>query len=139
MLSDDRLHLTLTSLHSAHVDPVPIHPASHQGTTDVPNPQAVNGPFRILRHLAEGGFATAMGAEDLASGRLMCLKVFRKDRLKKKRTKRSILNELEIYKRIACSRECCPATIFLMELETSFQTKKFVCFAMVCASPLCAI
>ncbi|KAG1731164.1 kinase-like domain-containing protein [Suillus occidentalis] len=71
-----------------------------------------------------------MGAEDLASGRLLCLKIFRKDLLKKNRTEDSILNELKVYKRLASSKECCPATIFLMELERSFQTKKFVCFAM---------
>ncbi|KAG1719305.1 kinase-like domain-containing protein [Suillus lakei] len=71
-----------------------------------------------------------MGAEDLPSGRLLCLKVFRKNRLKRIGTGEGLLNELEVYKRLTSSRECCPATIFLMELELSFQTKHNICFVM---------
>ncbi|KAG2738790.1 kinase-like protein, partial [Suillus brevipes Sb2] len=89
-----------------------------------------DGPFRIWRHLSSGGFAKAIGADDMSSKRLLCLKVFRKDRLKRKRTEEGLLNELEVYKRFASSKECCPATIFLMELERCFQTKKRICFAM---------
>ncbi|KIK39723.1 hypothetical protein CY34DRAFT_88704 [Suillus luteus UH-Slu-Lm8-n1] len=101
-----------------------------KGTTEVSTPKNVDGPFRILRHLSSGGFAKAMGAQDMASERLLCLKVFRKDRLKKHGTEEGLLNELEVYKHLASSKECCPATIFLMELEVSFQTKNYVCFVM---------
>jgi hypothetical protein len=128
-----------TPLHSSHFEPVPIHAVSPQGTTEVSTPKNVNGPFRIFRHLSSGGFAKAMGAQDKASGRFLCLKVFSKDRLQQNRTEEGLLNELEVYKRLASSKECCPAKMFLMELEMSFQTKKDVCFAMVCASSLCAI
>ncbi|KAG1752910.1 kinase-like domain-containing protein [Suillus lakei] len=71
----------------------------------------------------------AMGAEDVASNRLICLKVFRKDRLRHNSTKEDLLNELEVYKRLASSRTR-PASIFLMGLELSFQTKDAICFAM---------
>ncbi|KAG1752895.1 kinase-like domain-containing protein [Suillus lakei] len=89
----------------------------------------VCGPFRVWRTLSKGGFAMAMGAEDIASNRLICLKVFRKDRLRHNSTKEDLLNELEVYKRLASSRAH-PASIFLMELELSFQTKDAICFAM---------
>jgi hypothetical protein len=128
-----------TPLHSSHFEPVPIHAVSPQGTTEVSAPKNVNGPFRILRHLASGGFAEAVAVHDKASGRFLCLKVFSKDRIQEDAIEQGLLNELEVYKRLASSKECCPATIFLMELEMSFQTKKDVCFAMVCASSLCAV
>jgi hypothetical protein len=126
-------------LHSSHFESVPVHAVPPQGTTEASAPDNVDGPFRIWRQLSSGGFAKAIGADDMSSKRLLCLKVFRKDRLKRKRTEEGLLNELEVYKRLASSKECCPATIFLMELERCFQTKKRICFAMVCASPLCAI
>lgn len=119
-----------THLHSSHFEPVPIHAVSPQGTTEVSAPKNVNGPFRILRHLASGGFAEAVAVHDKASGRFLCLKVFSKDRIQEDAIEQGLLNELEVYKRLASSKECCPATMFLMELEMSFQTKKDVCFAM---------
>jgi hypothetical protein len=121
---------------------LPHHASTPLGVAEVstpPIPQLpnVNGPFRIWRQLSAGGFAKTMGAEDMASGRVLCLKVFMKSRLE--HTERGLRRELEAYKRIASSKECCPGMIFLMELEMSFQTSKKICFAMVCASPLCAI
>ncbi|KAG1732269.1 kinase-like domain-containing protein [Suillus occidentalis] len=70
-----------------------------------------------------------MVAQDLASNRLLCLKVFRKDRLKDMITEDVILDELDVYKRLASSMPC-PASNFLMGLEFSFQTKYEICFAM---------
>ncbi|KAG1808224.1 kinase-like domain-containing protein [Suillus subaureus] len=115
--------------------PAPIHAFTLPGTTEGSTPRIpllsyVNGPFRVWRQLSTGGFARAMGAEDIASGRLLCLKVFSKDRLKHNKTEEGLLNELKVYKRLASSREYCPATTFLMELEMSFQTKKKICFVM---------
>ncbi|KAG1775416.1 kinase-like domain-containing protein [Suillus placidus] len=127
------------SLYASHLEqanpPAPIHAFTPPDTAEVSTPRIprlsyVKGPFLISRQLAAGGFARAMGAEDVASGRLLCLKVFRKDRLKHKGTEKGLLNELEVYKRLASSRECCPGTTFLMELEMSFQTNNEICFAM---------
>ncbi|KAG2124653.1 kinase-like domain-containing protein [Suillus clintonianus] len=98
-------------------------------TSQIPPVPYAFGPFRVARVLGVGGFGRAVGAQDLSSQRLLCLKVFRKDRLKNRRTEESLLNELEVYKRIASSKWC-PAKTFLMELEMSFQTDDSVCFAM---------
>jgi hypothetical protein len=137
LMDIDAANLTTTTpLHSSPFEPVASHANSPQGTTEVSTPN-VNGPFRIYRDLSSGGSAKAVGVQDKASGRFLCLKAFRKDRLQQTYT--SLLNELAVYKRLASSKECCPATTFLMELEMSFQTAKYVCFAMVCASSLCAI
>jgi hypothetical protein len=106
---------------------------------DVPFSKEANGPFRIWHKLSSGGFATAMAAEDLASSRLICLKVFMKTQLKQGATEESILKEIEVYKRLASSKESYPGEMFLMQLDRSFQTRKLICFAMVCASPLCSI
>lgn len=137
------------NINAAYLTSDPLHPPSHFELANPPGAEVsipqlpllpnVNGPFRIWRLLSAGGFARAIGAEDIASGRLLCLKVFGKDTLKYHGTGKGLLKELEVYKRLASSRQRCPATIFLMELEMSFQTKKNVCFVMVCASPLCAI
>ncbi|KAG2359569.1 kinase-like domain-containing protein [Suillus spraguei] len=103
------------------------HPSTPEASRILPVSYSY-GPFRVWRVLAKGGFATAMGAQDVASNRLLCLKVFRKDRLKYRFTKEVLLNELEVYKRI--SRIPCPETKFIMTLEMSFQTKNNICFAM---------
>ncbi|KAG1795068.1 kinase-like domain-containing protein [Suillus plorans] len=87
------------------------------------------GPFRVWRKLCQGGFAVAMGAQDVTSNRLLCLKVFSKDRFEHKYAKEVILDELEAYKRLSCALPC-PAARFLMGLEMSFQTKDKICFAM---------
>ncbi|KAG2363974.1 kinase-like domain-containing protein [Suillus spraguei] len=111
--------------------PSHIFTFTHPSTPEAPRILPVSysyGPFRVWRVLGKGGFATAMGAEDVASNRLLCLKVFRKDQLKYKFTKEVLLNELEVYKRI--SRIPCPETKFIMTLEMSFQTKDNICFAM---------
>ncbi|KAG2075536.1 kinase-like protein [Suillus decipiens] len=97
--------------------------------TNVPLVSYSFGPFRVWRVLGEGGSATVMGAEDVVSNRLLCLKVFRKDRLKYRLTEEVLLNELEVYKRLALSMQC-PATKFLMGLEMSFQTRDQICFVM---------
>ncbi|KAG1739051.1 kinase-like domain-containing protein [Suillus lakei] len=104
------------------------------GTAEAPTPQisplpSVYGSFRVWCLLAEGVSAMAMGAEDIASNRLICLKVFRKDRLKYGSTEKVLLNELEVYKRLASSTPC-PAGTFVMGLEKSFQTEDEICFAM---------
>ncbi|KIK41411.1 hypothetical protein CY34DRAFT_205396 [Suillus luteus UH-Slu-Lm8-n1] len=96
----------------------------------VPVSKEANGPFRMWRKLSSGGFATAMAAEDLASSRLICLKVFTKTQLKQGGTEESILKEIEVYKRLASSKENYPGDIFLMQLDRSFQTRKLICFAM---------
>lgn len=128
------------NINAAYLTSDPLHPPSHFELANPPGAEVsipqlpllpyVNGPFRIWRLLSAGGFARAIGAEDIASGRLLCLKVFMKDTLKYHGTGKGLLKELEVYKRLASSRQCCPATIFLMELEMSFQTKKNVCFVM---------
>jgi hypothetical protein len=131
--------------HLEPADPPASIPAfTLPGTADMSIPRMsppsyVNGPFRVWRQLSTGGFARAIGAEDMASGRLLCLKVFSKDRLKHNETEEGLLNELKVYKRLASLGQCRPATIFLMELEMSFQTKEKICFVMVGASLLCAI
>jgi serine/threonine protein kinase len=107
-------------------------------TNEAPQSSFAHGPFRVLRTLGEGGYATAVAAQDIPSNRLMCIKVFQKDNLKQKSTALSLLKELEVYQRLA-SAMLCPATQFLMGLEFSFQTKDEVCFAMVCPFPLRAI
>jgi serine/threonine protein kinase len=90
--------------------------------------------------LQKGGFATAWAAEDTSSGRLVCLKVFRNKNLKHNQTEEGLLTELDVYKHIASAQETCPAgKMFLMELEMSFQTRRDICFAMVCTSHLLAI
>jgi serine/threonine protein kinase len=81
--------------------------------------------------LGEGGFAKAVGAYDISTERVICLKVFRKDRLKDDCTEETLLNELDVYKRIVSSMPC-PAANFIMGLELSFQTQDKICFAMVC-------
>ncbi|KAG1739594.1 kinase-like domain-containing protein [Suillus lakei] len=98
-------------------------------TPRIPPLPCVYGPFRVWRVLSKGGSATAMGAENITSNRLICLKVFRKDRLKHKHTEEVLFNELEVYKRLASSIPR-PASMFLMGLEMSFQTKDAICFAM---------
>jgi hypothetical protein len=75
-----------------------------------------------------------MGAHDIVSNRVLCLKVFKKDRLKNNFSEEILLNELAVYKRIASSTAC-PAASFIMGLELSFQTKDNICFAMVCPFP----
>lgn len=128
--------INTTDLTSDFPDPpTPSHVLTPTGTTEVCTPQTpllsyVNGPFRILRLLSSGSFAKAIGAEDLSSGRLLCFKVFSKNRLRRSGTGRGVLNELAVYKRLASLRESCPETTFLMELEMSFQTKKNICFVM---------
>ncbi|KAG2144332.1 kinase-like domain-containing protein [Suillus clintonianus] len=88
----------------------------------------IHGAFRVLRVLAEGGFAKALGAEDLATNHLICLKVFQKDHLKHRGTEEVLLNKLEVYMRLVW--QWSPATIFLMKLEMLFQTNSHICFAM---------
>ncbi|KAG2065637.1 kinase-like protein [Suillus decipiens] len=112
--------------------PVLTHTFTHFGTPEVSKipPMSYScGPFRVWRVLSEGGFATALGAQDIASNRLHCLKVFRKDRLKHRSTERVLFNELEAYKHIVSSMPF-PATKFIMGLQMSFQTKDHICFAM---------
>lgn len=87
------------------------------------------GPFRVWRVLGVGGSAVAVGAHDITSNHLLCLKVFRKDRLKYKFMEEILMNELEVYKRLASSMPC-PAIRFIMGLELSFQTKDHICLAM---------
>jgi serine/threonine protein kinase len=87
------------------------------------------GFFRVSRTLGKGGFGRAVLAQSIEPKRLICLKVFQKDQLKK--VEDMILDELAVYKRIASSMPC-PARNFLMGLELSFQTKNEICFAMVC-------
>ncbi|KAG2344046.1 kinase-like protein [Suillus weaverae] len=99
-----------------------LHPSDSESVRDS------YGPFRVWDVLGKGGSATAVAAQDLASNRLLCLKVFQKDRLDRS-TEEVLLNELEVYKRLASSMPC-PATRFVMELEMSFQTKDRICFAM---------
>ncbi|KAG1837445.1 kinase-like domain-containing protein [Suillus subalutaceus] len=112
--------------------------SAHTFTFAYPVPEEVSrilpasgtyGPFRVWRVLGEGGYATAMGAQDIATDRLLCLKVFRKDRLKYMSTKKVLLNELEVYKRISLAMPC-PAIRFVMGLEMSFQTKDRICLVM---------
>ncbi|KAG0699169.1 kinase-like domain-containing protein [Suillus ampliporus] len=91
-----------------------------------PAPTEIQGPFRLLRILERGAFATAVAVEDAASKRLLCLKVFKKEHLKDSRTVQGLLKELEVYKRIGTYG----GHIFLMQLEMSFRTKNFICFAM---------
>ncbi|KAG2042782.1 kinase-like domain-containing protein [Suillus americanus] len=103
----------------------------HTGTAEASRILPVScsyGPFRVGRVLGQGGYATAMGAQDIASNRLLCLKVFRKDRLEKKFTKEVLMNELEVYKRLSSASPS--ATRFIMGLEMSFQTKEQICFVM---------
>ncbi|KAG1737221.1 kinase-like domain-containing protein [Suillus lakei] len=100
-----------------------------QTTPQISPPPRVYGPFRVWRALSKGASATAMGAEDITSNRLICLKVFRKDRLKHDYTEEVLVNELEVYKRLASSRPR-PESMFLMGLELTFQTKDAICFAM---------
>lgn len=104
-----------------------MHPSMPEASRILPVSYSY-GPFRVWRVLAKGGFATAMAAEDVASNRLLCLKVFRKDQLKYKFTKEVLFNELDVYRRIW--RIPCPETRFIMTLEMSFQTKDNICFAM---------
>ncbi|KAG2146010.1 uncharacterized protein EDB93DRAFT_497001 [Suillus bovinus] len=116
------------SLHPSHFELANPPGRSEVSTPRLPQLSYVKGPFRAWRRLSVEGFATAIAAEDIASGRLVCLKVFRKNRLQE--MDESLRMELEVYKRLVCSREFCPATMFLMELEMSFQTKKNVCLVM---------
>ncbi|KAG1737219.1 kinase-like domain-containing protein [Suillus lakei] len=107
---------------------------SHERITEASIPRisplpCVYGPFRVWRVLSKGGFATAMGAEDITSNRLICLKAFRKDRLKLKHTEGVLFNELDVYKHLASSSPR-PASMFLMGLEMAFQTTEAICFAM---------
>ncbi|KAG2363150.1 kinase-like domain-containing protein [Suillus spraguei] len=106
-----------------------MHTGALINIANVPLASYSFGPFRVWRVLGEGGSATAMGAQDVVSNRLLCLKVFRKDRLKYRLTEEVLLNELEVYKRLALSMQC-PATRFLMGLEMSFQTRDQICFVM---------
>ncbi|KAG1740522.1 kinase-like domain-containing protein [Suillus paluster] len=94
-----------------------------------PPSRYIRGPFRVLRVLAKGAFARAVGAEDVASQRVLCLKVFEPETLKDYRTVDGLLRELDVYKRIATS-ESCLGSIFLMKLEMSFRTADTICFAM---------
>lgn len=104
----------------------PIDPSPVPARALMPS---VRGSFRKLCMLQEGGFATAWAAEDISSGRLLCLKVFRKKRLKHNRTEEGLLSELDVYKRISSEQETFPAgKMFLMELEMSFQTKRDILF-----------
>ncbi|KAG2360661.1 kinase-like domain-containing protein [Suillus spraguei] len=108
-----------------------VHTFTHSGMAEASRipPVPYSYGFRILCILAEGGYSTAVGAQDIASNRLLCLKVFRKDCLNYRSTEKVLFNELEVYKRIASSMPF-PATRFIMELEMSFQTKDCICFAM---------
>lgn len=146
-MSSELPDLLYPSDREAHpVDPplvptVPLTPRESNVSTPVTSPlragfaplPSVQGPFRMLRVLQEGGFATAWGAEDMSSGRLLCLKVFQKDSPKHYRAEEDLLNELEVYKRIATSKEVCVGKMFIMELEMSFRTVDGICLAMVCA------
>ncbi|KAG1850939.1 kinase-like domain-containing protein [Suillus subluteus] len=114
--------------------PAPTHTFAftHPGTAEASRILPATGsygPFRIWRVLGQGGYATAMGAQDIATNRLFCLKVFPKDRLKHTSTKEVLLTELEVYKRLSLSMPC-SATRFIMGLEMSFQTKDQVCLVM---------
>jgi hypothetical protein len=140
MLSNDRLRLgpkVTLKLITSPSSSTPISASAMPGAPNVvPTPKEVNGPFRIWRQLSSGGFARAMGAEDVSSSRLLCLKVFKKTQLKEKGTEEGLLNEIQVYKRLESSKERCPGAIFLMALQRSFQTVNYICFAMVCTSPV---
>ncbi|KAG2103078.1 kinase-like domain-containing protein, partial [Suillus discolor] len=122
--------------------PAPAHgfTFTHSGPAEAVQTTPVSctyGPFRVWRKLGQGTFAGAMGAQDVTSNRLLCLKVFSKDRFEHKYAKEVILDELEAYKRLSCALPC-PAARFLMGLEMSFQTKDKICFAMdLMANDLC--
>ncbi|KAG2155817.1 kinase-like domain-containing protein [Suillus bovinus] len=114
------------SVRPPHPEPANPPGLAKPSTSRLPRRSYVNGPFRVWRGLSAGGFATTVAAEDVASGRSLCLKVFRKDRLQY--TGRSLRRELEVYKRLAS--EYRPANIFLMELEMAFQTRKDIYLVM---------
>ncbi|KAG0699172.1 kinase-like domain-containing protein [Suillus ampliporus] len=109
------------------------HPYPSDREMAHPPPRAaltqIQGPFRVLRVLQAGGFATAVAVEDVASQRLLCVKVFRKDRLKHNRTAEGLLKELEVYRHIATSKHCV-GHMFIMQLEMSFRTNDYICFVM---------
>lgn len=64
----------------------------------------------------EGGYAKAAGAQYIASTRLLCLKVIQRDHLKYMFTGDTVLNKLEVHKRLASSMPC-PAPNFPTGLE----------------------
>ncbi|KAG2103071.1 kinase-like domain-containing protein [Suillus discolor] len=114
--------------------PAPAHvfTFTHSGPAEVVRTTPVSctyGPFRVWRKLGEGTYGVAMGAEDVVSNRLLCLKVFPKHHLERKSRKDVLLNELEAYKRLSRALPC-PAADFLMGLEMSFQTKDKICLVM---------
>ncbi|KAG1795084.1 kinase-like domain-containing protein [Suillus plorans] len=114
--------------------PAPAHAFTftHSGPAEVVRTTPVSctyGPFRVWGTLGEGAYGVAIGAEDIASNRLLCLKVFPKHHLERKSKKDVLLNELEAYKRLSCALPC-PAADFLMGLEMSFQTNDKICFVM---------
>lgn len=109
--------------------PALTHAFTHSGTAEVCKIPPVSCSFRVWRVLAQGGFATAVGAQDTVSNRLHCLKVFRKDRLEHRSTFKVLLNELEVHKHMASLIPFFPS-IFIVALQMSFQTKDYICFAM---------
>ncbi|KAG1795066.1 kinase-like domain-containing protein [Suillus plorans] len=112
--------------------PAPAYALTHSGPAEVVQTTPVSctyGAFRVWRTLGEGTYGVAMGAQDVASNRLLCLKVFPKHHLERKARKCVLLNELEAYKRLSRALPC-PAARFLMGLEMSFQTRDKICFAM---------
>ncbi|KAG1762086.1 kinase-like domain-containing protein [Suillus occidentalis] len=64
-------------------------------TNEAPQASFAHGPFRVLRTLGAGGYATAVAAQDIPSNHLMCIKVFQKHNLKHKHTALSVSKELE--------------------------------------------
>ncbi|KAG1795057.1 kinase-like domain-containing protein [Suillus plorans] len=112
--------------------PAQVSTFTHSGPAEVVRTTPVSctyGPFRVWRTLGQGTYGVAVGAEDVASNRLLCIKVFPKHHLERKSRKDVLLNELEAYKRLSCAF-LCPAARFLMGLEMSFQTEDKICFAM---------
>ncbi|KDQ56866.1 hypothetical protein JAAARDRAFT_303580 [Jaapia argillacea MUCL 33604] len=85
------------------------------------------GPFQYLKHLQSGGHGEAATMRDMASGRVVCMKIFTKSVLLERRDLKPVTRELASYKRIAAQE---PMNPFLMECHCALQDKDSIYFAM---------
>ncbi|KAG1721313.1 kinase-like domain-containing protein [Suillus paluster] len=93
--------------------------------------ERVTGPFRPLGiSLGAGSFASAWGAQDHGSGRLLCMKDIDRRKMVEEESEDVVATELEVYRHMASWEKECDGRAFLMQLEMCFSTHDSIYFVM---------
>ncbi len=129
-----RPSLKTPSGYAAAAPPTPPRTSSSQSQKPPAGPVHV-GSFRLLRVLEKGTFTKSYAAQDTGSGRIVCARIARKDRmLQEEKIRRGLLAEMRAYRLIAgaAPRE----RAYLMELFGVLQDDERVVYLMVSAPRL---